>query len=64
MKKLIKLLLILILLSYGGDILRDGIPAMPSRSSIEGFAVQLGDSISDFLETLGFQPPSDTVKDS
>lgn len=64
MKKLIKLLLILILLSYGGDILRDGISAMPSRSSIEGFAVQLGDSIADFLETLGFQPPSDTVKDS
>ena len=64
MKKLIKLLLILILLSYGGDILRDGIPTMPSRSSIEGFAVQLGDSIADFLEMLGFQPPSDTVKDS
>ncbi|MDD6060720.1 MAG: hypothetical protein PUB97_10170 [Ruminococcus sp.] len=62
MKKLIKLLLILILLSYGGDILWDGLPAMPSQSSIEGFAVQLGDSIADFLETLGFQPPSDSVK--
>lgn len=61
MKKLIKLILILILLRYGGDFLKDGDLALPSRSSVEGFAVQLGDSIADFLETLGFQPPTDTV---
>lgn len=59
MKKLIKLIVILILLSYGGDVLKGGVSELPSRSSIEGFAVQLGDTIADFFETLGFQPSSD-----
>lgn len=57
MKKGVKLLLIVLLLRYGGDFIKEQNLSLPSRNELEAYAVQLGDSIADLLESLGFQPP-------
>lgn len=57
MKKGIKLLLILLLLRYGGDLIKGQNLSLPSGNELEAYAVQLGDSIAELLKSLGFQPP-------
>lgn len=59
MKKLIKLLLLVMLLRYGGDFARDINVRLPSYEELKAFAVQVNNAVSDFLEASGFHAPEE-----
>lgn len=56
MKKLIKLLVLLMLLRYGGDIARDIDIRLPSYEELKAFAVHMSHAVSNYLEASGVQP--------
>ena len=57
MKRLIKLAAIILLLRYGGDLLKDINAHLPSYQELKSTVLQFSSNLSELLEEYGFSSP-------